>query len=220
MTRLGLPYQGGKSKLADWIIDLFPKAAHFYDLCAGGCAVAHAALLSGKFEHVHANDITDSVTLFEDALNGDLDKYEPERFRTREDFFAEKDSNPFVRIAYSFGCDQATYLYSREIESYKKAVHEMLYAPTPNERRLKFKAVIREMAKLGLIEYKSGDRRCDCESKERIDAVTCLQSDENTPPPNPLQKLTQQQHIEASNRIGSVSMSGCKARNAQNKSER
>ena len=180
--RTGLPYQGGKSKLADWIIDLFPKATHFYDLFAGGCSISHAALLSGKFEHVHANDITDSVKLFEDALNGDLDKYEPERFRTREDFFAEKDSNPFVRIVFSFSNDQHTYLYSREIESYKKAVHEMLYAPTPNERRLKFKNVIREMAKLGLIEYKSGDRRYDCESQERIDTITSSQPDANTPP--------------------------------------
>lgn len=149
--KYGLCYQGGKSKLADWIIDLFPPATHFFDLCAGGCSVAHAALLSGKFEHVHANDITDSVELFKDALNGDLDKYEPERFRTREDFFAEKDTNPYVRIVYSFGNDQYSYLYSREIEPYKKAVHEMLYASTPNERRLKFKKVIREMVKLELI---------------------------------------------------------------------
>lgn len=57
MTRYGLCYQGGKGKLADWIIDLFPKATHFYDLFSGGGSVAHAALLSGKFEHVHANDI-------------------------------------------------------------------------------------------------------------------------------------------------------------------
>lgn len=170
--------QGGKSKLAEWIIDLFPKATHFYDLFSGGGSIAHAALLSGKFEHVHANDITDSVKLFEDALNGDLDKYEPERFRTREDFFAEKDSNPFVRIMYSFGNDQATYLYSREIEPYKKAVHEMLYAPTVNERRLKFKAVIREMERLGLLTC--GQDKYRCESAERAEIL---------PPPNPLQQI-------------------------------
>lgn len=170
--RTGLPYQGGKSKLAEWIIDLFPKATHFYDLFAGGCSISHAALLSGKFKHVHANDITDSVKLFEDALNGDLDKYEPERFRTREDFFAEKDTNPFVRIVYSFGNDQATYLYSREIEPYKKAVHEMLYAPTPNERRLKFKAVIREMERLGVLTC--GQDKLRCESAEEA----------KSPPPN------------------------------------
>ena len=151
MSSRGLPYQGSKSKLADKIVALFPKATHFYDLFAGGCAVTHAALLSGKFKEVHANDITDSVKLFEDALNGDIAKYEPERFRNREDFFAEKDSNPFVRLVYSFSNAQRTYLYGREIEPYKKAVHEMLYAATPNERRLKFKAVIREMEKLGVL---------------------------------------------------------------------
>ena len=151
MSSRGLPYQGSKSKLADKIVALFPKATHFYDLFAGGCAVTHAALLSGKFKDVHANDITDSVKLFEDALNGDIAKYDPERFRNREDFFAEKDSNPFVRLVYSFSNDQRTYLYGRKIEPYKKAVHEMLYAATPNERRLKFKAVIREMEKIGVL---------------------------------------------------------------------
>ena len=111
--------------------------------------MTHAALLSGKFKEVHANDITDSVTLFEDALNG---KYENEsRWISREDFFRLKDSDPYVRIVWSFGNNQRNYLYSREIEPYKKAVHEMLYAATPNERRLKFKAVIRELEKLGVI---------------------------------------------------------------------
>lgn len=151
MSSRGLPYQGSNSKLADKIVALFPKATHFHDLFAGGCAVTHAALLSGKFKEVHANDITDSVKLFEDVLNGDIAKYEPERFRNREDFFAEKDSNPFVRLVYSFSNNQRTYLYGREIEPYKKAVHEMLYAATPNERSLKFKAVIREMEKLGVL---------------------------------------------------------------------
>lgn len=153
----GLPYQGSKSKLAERIVALLPKATHFYDVFAGGCAITHAALLSGKFKEVHANDITDSVTLFKDALEGNLDKYEPERFRSREDFFAEKDENPFVRLVYSFGNDQRTYLYSREIEPYKKAVHEMLHAATPNERRLKFKKVIREMEKLGIIVCGGGE---------------------------------------------------------------
>lgn len=196
--RTGLPYQGGKSKLAEWIIDLFPKATHFYDLFAGGCSISHAALLSGKFEHVHANDITDSVKLFEDALNGNLDKYEPERFRTREDFFAEKDTNVFVRIVYSFGNNQRDYLYAREIEPYKKAVHEMLYAPTPNERRLKFKAVIREMERLGVLTC--GQDKLRCESAEEA----------KSPPPI----LTQIQHLQATNWIVSAD---CSPKSGQNK---
>lgn len=143
-----MPMQGSKSKIAERIIDLLPPATHFYDLFGGGCSLTHAALLSGKYEHVHANDITDSVVLFKDAIEGNLDKYEPERFRTREDFEAEKDSDPFTRIVYSFGNDQKSYLYSRQIEDYKRAVHEMIYAPTPNERRLKFREVIRLIERL------------------------------------------------------------------------
>lgn len=152
---------------------LLPPATHLYDVFAGGCAVTHAALLSGKFKEVHANDITDSVTLFEDALNG---KYENEsRWISREDFFRLKDSDPYVRIVWSFGNNQRNYLYSREIEPYKKAVHEMLYAATPNERRLKFKTVIREMEKLGLLT-RGGQDRFRCESAERAEAIT-------SPPP-------------------------------------
>ena len=151
MSTRGLPYQGSKSKLSEKIIALFPRATHFYDLFAGGCAISHEALLSGKFQEVHANDITDSVKLFEDAINGDLDKYDPLRFRTREDFFSEKDTNPFVRLVYSFGNNQKDYLYGKDIEPYKKAVHEMLYAPTPELRRLCFRKVIKELERIGQI---------------------------------------------------------------------
>lgn len=172
--KYGLPYQGSKSKLAERIVALLPPATHLYDVFAGGCAVTHAAMLSGKFKEVRANDITDSVKLFEDALNGDIAKYEPERFRNREDFFAERDSNPFVRLVYSFGNDQRTYLYGCNIETYKKAVHEMLYAPTVNERMLKFKAVIRELEKLGVISTPHRfmkDNQAE-EAKQRIGSVS------------------------------------------------
>lgn len=186
ITTHGLPYQGSKSKLAEQILALFPPATHFVDVFAGGCAISHAALLSGKYEHVHANDITDSVVLFKDALNGDLAKYEPERFRSRMDFFMEKDENPFVRICYSFSNGQRSYLYGSDIEPYKRAVHEMIYAPTPNERRLKFKTVIREMEKLGVFggntpppnsndaignNGKSGERLVRLQSAERNERI-------------------------------------------------
>lgn len=169
--KYGLPYQGSKNKLAERIVALLPPATHLYDVFAGGCAVTHAALLSGKFKEVHANDITDSVTLFEDALNG---KYENEsRWISREDFFRLKDSDPYVRIVWSFGNNQQGYLYSKEIEPYKKAVHEMLYAATPNERRLKFKAVIRELEKLGVISTPPRflkDNQAE-EAKQRVGSV-------------------------------------------------
>lgn len=158
-----MPYQGSKNKIAPWVLEHLPQADTLVDLFAGGCAVTHCAMLSGMFERIIANDITDSVTLFQDALDG---KYENEsRWISREDFMRLKDTDPYVRIVWSFGNNQEGYLYSRDIESYKKAVHEMIFAETPNERRLKFKQVIREMEALGVISG-GGDRSSTCKERK------------------------------------------------------
>lgn len=173
--RYGLPYQGSKNKIAPWVLEHLPQADTLVDLFAGGCAVTHCAMLSGMFERIIANDITDSVTLFQDALDG---KYENEsRWISREDFMRLKDTDPYVRIVWSFGNNQEDYLYSRDIESYKKAVHEMIFAETPNERRLKFKQVIREMEALGVISG-GGRPLIDLQGAEALNRVKSI-----TPPP-------------------------------------
>ncbi len=119
--RYGLPYKGSKNGIAEWVVKHLPKAAHFYDLFAGGCAITHAALLSGKYETYTASDITDSAVLFGDAIAG---KYRNEtRWISREDFFRLKDTDPYVRNCWSFGNDQKSYMYSKEIEPWKKALH-------------------------------------------------------------------------------------------------
>lgn len=143
MNRFGLPFQGSKNKLAERIVNLLPSAEHLYDVFAGGLAVTHAALLSGKWKCVHFSDITDSVVLFRDCLEGNIP--DGSEWISREEFFRRKDTDPYVRLIWSFGNDQQSYLYSRYIEPYKKAVHEMIYAKTPTERRLKFRDVCRLM---------------------------------------------------------------------------
>lgn len=70
MSKYGLLYQGSKNKIAEKIIDLLPPADNFYDLFAGGCAITHRALLSGKYKHIYANDICDMPSLFKDAIEG------------------------------------------------------------------------------------------------------------------------------------------------------
>lgn len=57
MSRLGVPYQGSKNFIAQQIVDFLPRAETFVDLFAGGCAVTHAAILSGKFSNFIANDL-------------------------------------------------------------------------------------------------------------------------------------------------------------------
>lgn len=139
--KYGLPYQGSKSVIADKIVELFPPAEHFYDVFAGGCAITHAALLSGKFKTVHFNDLNDSVVLFKDAMEGNIP--DGSKWISREEFKELKDSDPYVRLVWSFGNNQRDYLYSVALEPYKKAVHDMVFAKSPNEIRLKFKDVCR-----------------------------------------------------------------------------
>lgn len=124
--KYGLPYKGSKNKLAERIVSLLPKRTHLIDLFCGGCAVSHAALLRNKYEHIHINDINWMCpTLFIDALNG---KYQNEtRWISREDFFRLKDTDPYVAVVWSFGNNLRDYLYSKEIEPLKKAIHYAIF---------------------------------------------------------------------------------------------
>lgn len=124
--KYGLPYKGSKNKLAERIVSLLPKRTHLIDLFCGGCAVSHAALVKGKYQHIHINDINWMCpTLFIDALNG---KYNDEtRWISREDFFRLKDTDPYVAVVWSFGNNLRDYLYSKEIEPLKKAIHYAMF---------------------------------------------------------------------------------------------
>lgn len=117
----GLPYMGSKNKIAEWVVGHFPERKHFYDLFAGGCAVTHCAMLRSKFETFTINDISKMTELFTDAISG---KYaEERRWISREDFFRLKDNDEYVRICWSFGNKGSNYLYSKEKEPWKKALH-------------------------------------------------------------------------------------------------
>ena len=154
--QFGVPYMGGKSKIVKDLIPQLPSSKYFVDLFAGGCSMTHGAMLSGKYERFITNDISDAPSLFLDAING---KFKNEtRWISRDDFFALKDKEPYVRYCWSFGNMGKTYLYSREIEPYKKAfwefavfknaeplrtygfnIDELLYLPTSYERRIAFR---------------------------------------------------------------------------------
>ena len=68
-----MPYKGSKNKIAQWIVDQLPKAKHFYDLFGGGGAMSHCAILSGKYEVVHYNELNPVVfKAFGMAVNGEF----------------------------------------------------------------------------------------------------------------------------------------------------
>ena len=142
----GLPYKGSKNSIAKWVISNLPASHTFVDLFAGGCAVTHAAILSGKFGRFIANDIAEYPQVFRDAIDG---KYRNEcRWISREDFFRLKDDAPYVRLCWSFGAGMQTYLYNPEVERFKKHMHAIFFAGTPTSARLAWKGFVREFAKV------------------------------------------------------------------------
>ena len=183
-AKLGLPYHGSKRRIATRIVDLFPAAPILVDVFAGGCAVTHAALLSGKFDKVIANDLSDAPQLFYYCAKYGVPE-EP-RWVSREELFAKKDVDPLIRYCYSFGNDGKSYLYGRDIEPLKRAAHravvngdcsllpenirepmcEALSNCTGNvrERYLRYKAVLRNAGK-----------RADLERLQHLESLQHLQ---------------------------------------------
>ena len=119
--RFGVSYMGSKNQIVKALIPQLPSAKYFIDLFAGGCAMTHGAMLSGKYERFIVNDISDAPSLFQRAIKGEF--RDEKRWISRDDFFALKDKDPYIRYCWSFGNNGKGYLYSKEIEPYKKAYH-------------------------------------------------------------------------------------------------
>ena len=116
----GMPYKGSKNRIAPWIIEHLPEADNLYDLFGGGGAITHCAALSGKYKTIHYNDIQSGLTnTFKKAVNGEYKDYST--WISREDFFNSDDI--FVKMIYSFGNNCRSYMYSPQIEPWKKAFH-------------------------------------------------------------------------------------------------
>ena len=129
----GVSYQGSKNKIAAEVVYNIPSAPLLIDVFAGGGAITHAALLSHRFGSILANDYDcGALQLFYRASHGLID-FEEERKRwvSREDFKRLKDTDPIVRYHWSFSNNGRNYLYSKEIEPYKRAYH---FARNCNDR--------------------------------------------------------------------------------------
>jgi len=194
--RFGVPYSGSKNLIARQIVCVLPPAEVFVDIFAGGCAVTHAAMLAGKYAKFVANDLGDAPRLFLDAING---KYKNEtRWISREDFQKLKDSDPYVRLCWSFGNNQNGYMYGRNIETYKRClwwayVYEDL------------KPIRAYMPRLIPKEIKTGDKLFDflrdyskTRGNSNVDGLQKLQSLES------FQTLRRLQSLESLGRLQSL----------------
>ena len=122
----GLPYEGSKNRIAKKILDVLPPAPVLYDVFCGGCAITHAALLSGKYSRVVANDINGMIPhAFEAALAGGF--RDEDRWISRDDFQRLYKTDPYAAICFSFGNNLHQYCYARELEPYKRALHYAIF---------------------------------------------------------------------------------------------
>lgn len=122
----GLPYKGSKNRIAKKILDVLPAAPVLYDVFCGGCAITHAALLSGKYSRVVANDINGMIPhAFETALAGGFRN--EDRWISREDFRRLYLTDPYVAMCFSFANNLNDYCYAAELEPYKRALHYAIF---------------------------------------------------------------------------------------------
>lgn len=168
--RYGIGYQGSKNKVAEWVVSNLPPATRLYDLFAGGCAITHCAMMQGKYKEIVCNDVTDSAIFFYDALNG---KYNDRvnQWVSREDFERLKSVDPCIRICWSFGHDQKSYLFAKEKEPYMKALWDMAHATSPAQILSLYMKVLKEKAKVN-------SYRLEC--LERLRGLSNLQDNDSS----------------------------------------
>ena len=122
----GLPYQGSKNRIARRLVDALPAAPVLYDVFCGGCAVTHAAMLSGKYQRFVINDRRGWLPdAFREAINGGY--AHEDRWISREDFERLKDTDAYATMCFSFGNNTRTYMYARPLERYKRALHYAIF---------------------------------------------------------------------------------------------
>lgn len=132
--RYGMPYKGSKNAIAEWVVDMLPKADTLADLFCGGCAITHCAMERRKYQQYIINDIDARLpVLFEDSIAGKYTTDNQREFITREEFFKRKDSDAYVALVWSFGNNGQDYIYGKELEDYKAAYHAAVFGDNVDE---------------------------------------------------------------------------------------
>ena len=179
--RYGLPYSASKNTIAEWVIFNLPRGNRFVDLFAGGCAVTHCAMLSGKYKYFLANDIGEAPRIFKMAINGEFENYAT--IPTREEFDADKENDYILALVNSFGNTKKSYLWDKKVEHVKVEASRMLSAPSQYERRIHYKKFIKELDKYiksggtlnGIDRLESLERLQGLESLERLQGLERLE---------------------------------------------
>ena len=123
--KYGAAYQGSKSKIADEIISKLPSRKYFIDAFAGGGALSHCALESGKFEYIIANDLQTKDILEAHFLWTPEQHLEfQKKWITKEEF--EQTNDLYIKTCWSFSNNRKAYIYSNACYEYKRRLHNAI----------------------------------------------------------------------------------------------
>lgn len=95
---------GSKNTIAKDIIAALPTGRRLVDLFAGGCAITHCAMDSGKWEKVLNNDIYPlrGQTLFKKAAAGEYLKDDYYRIVGHDEFFEKRYVEPHITAVWGW----------------------------------------------------------------------------------------------------------------------
>ena len=160
--------------------------------------MTHAAFLSGKFNKFICNDLDfRGVELFKQAVSG---KFKNEnRWISRDDFYKLKDSDLYVRFCWSFGNNQRNYLYSKQRERQKRALHYAILFDDWVEFYELFPDIYNEVAK-EILFVKDVEKRYSiirhCFASQKMQSLKRLESLESLQRLQRLERLQRLQSIE------------------------
>jgi site-specific DNA-adenine methylase len=136
---LRIPYMGSKNKIAEILLlkmlEIKPNAKYFYDLFGGGASLSLTALQYGlkTYYNEKQKGMVDLLKyLTNPTLAGKYGLFPDDfySFITREEFFEliKQDTlkSQLARICYSFGNNQTSYAFNKDIEELKHLGHNII----------------------------------------------------------------------------------------------
>lgn len=121
----GIGYQGSKNQIVEEIIEFLPRGKRLVDLCGGGFAVTHCAMLRSKWNKYLYNEYNSLlVELIKRSIKGEYN-YEvfTPRWISREEFKELKEKDSYVKYVWSFSNNGDDYLCGKDKEEMVKSLH-------------------------------------------------------------------------------------------------
>jgi len=191
LTAPNICYVGNKQGIVGQLVYTFPECEHFLDACCGGGSVGYSMLTYGRAKNITLNDIHKPlIDLHKALLSGEHDiNFENPEWCSREQFFISQDrikngnytvKDVLYAYVFGFGNDARTYAYSRELEPYKKSIHQTICGTTLNERKQGFAKCIRYLNKIenfnDTMTFRGIDNLKRLQNLENIKSLQSLQS--------------------------------------------